>query len=189
MLMVMTVRIAAVIMHAPGKLQQKKGKHINAEIIKILSDSLFIFWGEYTSAGKQPTCSGKTDVATTPTHPRPVKHGRRPLRERRAGNRDPVSGLCPAVPAWPRGLPASSALRRRTACYCPGTRRVSGWERILSLKIWQRCWEAAVYKARSLCELKAWNNLISKLRVLKENPHRHSYLPSQPGLRIRLGIK
>lgn len=43
MLMVMTVRIAAVIMHAPGKPQQKKGKHINAEIIKILSDSLFVF--------------------------------------------------------------------------------------------------------------------------------------------------
>lgn len=43
MLMVMTVRTVAVIMHVQGSCSRKKKAHINTQIIKTLSDSLFVF--------------------------------------------------------------------------------------------------------------------------------------------------
>lgn len=112
--------------------RKKENKHINAEIIKILSDSLFIFWGEYTSAGKQSTCTGKAEVATThptPTpHPRPFKHRRR-AHESTSGKSATSGrcGLCRATSAWPnapRGIlsvQTENCLRRKTSsCSCPG---------------------------------------------------------------------
>ena len=129
-LMVMTVRTVAVIMHVQGSCSRKKKKaHINTQIIKTLSDSLFIFWGKYTSAGKIVTSYRRNrDVRTNSPDPSSTREGHsentvwgNPVKSSRCG-------FCLAISTWSNAphclltVHLENWLRRKTSsCYCSYT--------------------------------------------------------------------
>lgn len=82
--------IVSVITCAPGK---PRWRNMNANTIKILSDSLFIFWGVYTSAGKTIHLYKKESGATKKAR-WPYKRNWRAQREPRLGKPEEIQ------PVW-----------------------------------------------------------------------------------------
>ena len=139
--MVMTVRTVAVIMHVQGSCSRKKKKaHINTQMIKTLSDSLFIFWGKYTSAGKTVTSYRRNrDVRTNSPDPSSTREGH--SENTVWGNLAKSSrcGFCPAISTWSNAphclliVQPETWLRRKTSsCYCslhasPARKEFSLW--------------------------------------------------------------
>lgn len=114
--MVRTVRTAAVVMHAPGKLQQKKEGGTHKRTIKTLSDSLFISWGKYTSAGKTVTLYRRNrDVRTNSPDPSSTREGHSENTVWGNPAKSSVDSARPSQPDQTR-LTASSLFSRRTGC-------------------------------------------------------------------------
>lgn len=190
-LMAVILWLVAVIIYAPGKLQKT-----NTQITNILSDSFFTFWGVYSSAGKLINLSKKyRDVMKRPLWP--SKHSWRAQQDHLG---KPMTssqyGFGLSISTWSNAARYTLIIKRGTeerkisSHYCcrgisPARKECSLW------RAGRGFCKGTAYKA--LCDLKAWNNLNSKLKVLKQQQQQktltHSYLPPQPEFWIRFGIK